>query len=356
MRPLNVGIIGCGTIARRHADRLTELGEDIAGVADINPDARSDFAAAYDVPETYERYETMIADLSLDLVVVAVPNFLHAGCAIAALEDDTDVFVEKPLADDLDAARRIADAAADSDGRVVVGFVRGFSEWFRDLDARATDGEFGEIYDVDVEYVRRRGIPQLGSWFTRKDQSGGGVLIDAGVHFIHLALSLLGFPDVESVSASTGAHFGNKDDYTYISMWGGDPIDGATFDTEDYARGLIRTTDGATIHVHSAWASNTDPRQQIRVQGNEAGVTAAHESGAFVPTMYSTDREALTETELTVRESEMFEAQWRYVTDIVRGEREHVRNTLEEGLVVQRVVEAMYESAETGREVVFAED
>lgn len=355
MRPLKAGIVGCGKIAELHAERLQEIDEELAGVADIDPDARSEFAETYDVSETFESYETMMDELSLDVVVVAVPNFLHADCATPALENDVHVFLEKPLAHTYDDALRIADAAADSHGRVMVGFVRAFSGWFRDLQARADDGEFGSVYDVDVEYVRQRGIPQIGSWFTRKDHSGGGVLIDAGVHVLHLALSLLDFPDIETVSASTGAHFGSKDEYTYLSMWGGDPITDATFDTEDYARGLIRTTDGTAIHLHTAWASNSDFRQEIRVQGDKAGVRAVQEGDTFVPTVYSSDRDALVETELSVPDTDAFTSQWEYFTDVVRGAREHTKNTLEEGLLVQRVVRALYESAEADREVVLSE-
>ncbi|NGM70636.1 Gfo/Idh/MocA family oxidoreductase [Natronolimnobius sp. AArcel1] len=350
MRLLHAGIIGCGTIARHHAEHLTDLEVSIAGVADIDPDAREEFARAYDVPETFEQYDRMLEELELDFVVVAVPNFLHADCAVAALERDIDVFLEKPLAHTLEDAQRITDVAANSDGRVIVGFVRAFEGWVEDLKARTSDGEFGEVYDVDLEYVRRRGIPRLGSWFTRAEQSGGGVLIDAGVHFLHLALTLLEFPDLESVTAQTGGHFGTKKDYTYIDMWGGEPTDDAVFDVEDHARGLIRTVDGTTIHFHCAWASNTDPRQSIRVQGDHAGVSVDDTSDP-VPTVHATDRDALTDTDLTVPESQSFRAQWEYVTAVVRGEREHMQNTASEGLAVQRVVDAIYESADAGREI-----
>ena len=350
MQSLHAGLIGCGTIARHHADQLVDRDVTIAGVADIDPDARESFAREYDVPETFEQYDRMLEELALDFVVVAVPNFLHADCAVAALEADIDVFLEKPLAHTLEDAQRIADAAADSDGRVIVGFVRAFEGWVEDLRARTADGEFGDVYDVDVEYVRRRGIPRLGSWFTRREQAGGGVVIDSGVHFLHLALTLLDFPALESVSAQTGGHFGTKEEYTYINMWGGEPTDDAAFDVEDYARGLLRTADGTTIHVHFAWASNTDDRQSIHLQGDRAGVSIDDTTDP-VPTVYSTDRDALTETDLTVSETDSFAAQWAYVTDIVRGDREHTRNTVREGLAVQRVVDAMYESADAGREV-----
>jgi predicted dehydrogenase len=350
MDALRAGLIGCGTIGRNHASTLDQLGEEIAAVADIDPDARESVAADFGASDAYEDYERMVAESDLDLVVVAVPNALHADCAVAALEADLDVFVEKPLAATLAGARRIEAAAADSDGRCMVGYVKAFDPVFEDVRARALDGEFGRIYDVDVEYVRRRGIPKLGGWFTRKAISGGGALVDAGIHALHLALTVLEFPDVETVSAVTGANFGTRDDYTHLSMWGGDPEPDPEFSTEDYARALVRTADGTALHLHCTWAGNTDPRKNVRVQGTEAGLTVT-ETDDSDPVLYGTDRGVLTDTALQHPEEGPFERQWSYFADVVRDERDHTRNTVAEGVAVQRLVEAMYESADEGIEV-----
>lgn len=352
MDQLRAGIVGCGTIARRHAEQLVELGEDVSAVADINPDARRTFAADFGATDAYEDYERMIEDADLDFVVVAVPNALHADCAVAALDADIDVFVEKPIAHTLEDARRIEAAERDSEGTVMVGFVKAFEPWFEDVRRRVRRGDLGAIYDVDASYVRRRGIPQLGSWFTRKDVAGGGVLIDAGVHVLHLALSALDFPDVETVSGSTEAHFGTKSDYTYLRMWGGGPVEDATFDTEDYARGIVRTGDGTTIHLHSTWANNSDSHQHLRLHGDEGGTETTLGGSRPETTVYGTDGDALTDTNLQFPEGDSFRAEWEYFASVVRGEREHTRNTLAEGVAVQEVIEALYESAERNREVV----
>lgn len=351
--PLRIGFVGAGTISRHHANALEELGESIAAVADIEPTALSSFAETYDAdgaPTTYDDYAQMFAEADLDAAVVAVPNALHADCAVAALDADVNVFVEKPLADSVAAARRVEAAARDSDGSVMVGFKKTFDPWFEHARRKVRDGKFGRVYDVEAEYVRRRGIPQLGSWFTRDAVAGGGAMIDIGVHQLHLALCLLGFPEVETVSATTGSHFGSKDDYTYLSMWGGDPTDDAAFDVDDSARAFLRTADGATIHLHVAWASNSDPRQGVRVYGDEAGLTV-EDDGRDGVTMYSTDDGALSEAEFRHPEANAFASEWSYFADVVRGNRTHTRNTLEEGIMVQRVIDAVYESAESRREV-----
>ena len=355
MAALQIGFVGGGNIARRHAKRVQELGERVRAIADIDPETRRTFASEFGASEAYESYERMIAESPLDVVVVAVPNVLHADCAIAALEADLDVFVEKPLAHSYEAAERIAAAEGESRGRVMVGFVKAFEAQFEDARARVADGELGTVYDIDATYVRQRGIPQLGSWFTRKEVAGGGVLIDAGVHTLHLALSILDFPEVETASASMESAFGTKPDYTYLSMWGGNPIEGGGFDVEDSVRALLRTADGTAIHLHTAWASNTASEQAITIRGDEAGITVSpggvDDGSSPAARLYSADREALTETGLYLPEGDAFTAEWRYFVDVVRGEREHARNTLSEGLAVQRVVDAIYESAESRREV-----
>ncbi|WP_435320860.1 Gfo/Idh/MocA family protein [Haloarchaeobius sp. TZWSO28] len=350
MSSLQVGFVGAGSIAYHHADAIESLGETVAAVADVNPDALATFAASYDVTETYNDYERMFVETDLDAAIVAVPNSFHADCAVAALEADVNVLVEKPLADSVAAAERVESAARESDADVMVGFKKAFNPWFEHARRKAETGAFGEVYDVESEYIRQRGIPQLGSWFTQKSVAGGGAMIDIGVHQLHLVLCLLDFPEVRTVSATTGSHFGTREDYTYLDMWGGDPVADATFDVDDFTRAFIRTADGTTIHLHVAWASNSDPRQCIRVHGGEAGLNVT-ESDDEVSELFSTDDGALTRTAFQHPEADTFVAEWSYFTAVIRGTRPHTRNTLEEGLAVQRVVEAIYESADSNREV-----
>lgn len=345
-----IGLIGAGSIARHHADAIRAVGESVHAVADISPDARRAFADDYDVEESYEDYEELLARASVDAVVVAVPNALHAECAIAALEADVDVLVEKPLATSHDEAVTIAEAERESAATVMVGFCKVFNPWFEDLEDRVADGRFGEVYEVEAEIVRRRGIPSLGSWFTRRDLAGGGAMIDIGVHALHQVLSLLDFPEIRSVSASSGAHFGSKDDYTYLNMWGGGPQGDETFDVDDHTRAFVHTESGATVSLHVAWASNSDPRQLLRIYGDEAGATV-RVGGDVETTIHSTDGDALSTTDLEHGSANRFVEEWEYFSAVLRGEREHTRCTLEEGLLVQELIDAIYDSADQRRPV-----
>ena len=349
MGEFQVGFIGAGSIARTHATRVEELGQAVAAVADIDPEVRAEFAAEYGTTAEFEDYERMLAESDIDVCVIAVPNALHADCAVAALDAGVNVFVEKPLAATLSGAERVATAAAESDADAMVGFMKVFDGGAEAVDTAVKRGDFGDVYEVSVEYVRRRGIPQLGSWFTREELAGGGALIDIGPHVLHLALSLLGFPDIERVSASTGAHFGNRDDYTYLDMWGGDPTDDPEFTVEDHARAHVRTADGTTIALDVAWASNRDPVQRIQVLGDDAGATMVPEDDHF--DVYGTrDGTLSTDTRRPPR-TDSFLAEWEYFFDVLRGERTHTRNTVSEGIAVQRLIDAIYRSADRGREV-----
>lgn len=354
MSDLALGVVGAGTIGQAHASAIEEsdAGIDVTAVADIDATTRSEFAETFDVQETYRSYETMFDEAVIDVVLVAIPNALHADCAIAAFERDLNVLVEKPLATTVDDAERVAAATEASDGTALVGHTMVFKPTLESAKRRIEAGEFGDVYDVDLQYVRRRGIPQLGSWFTRKESAGGGVLIDCGVHVISAAMYVLDDPTIETVSATTTAAFGSKSEYTYRHMWGGDPLEDPEFSVEDTVRAFVRTADGTTIHLDCAWASNRTGETSMTFLGSESGVTMdVHSEDA---TVYSTQHEQLTDTSIDPVDADLFAEEWEYFEAVLRDERPHTKNTLDHAIAVQRLLAAIYESAEEGREVEIA--
>jgi predicted dehydrogenase len=337
-----VGFVGGGNIARTHAEALAALDAELVAVADCDPAARAHFEREWDV-RTYDDHARMLDAESLDAALIGVPNDCHAECTIDALDADVDALVEKPLAHTMEDARRIATAADESAATTMVGLTMVFKPTVQSTRSRIADGKFGDVHDVDLRYVRRRGIPQLGSWFTDRSRSGGGALIDCGVHLLAVALYALDWPEIESVSASTSAAFGTKAEYTYLDMWGGDPLPEATFTVEDSARALIHTADGTSIHLDCAWASNRETETWMQLLGDQQGVTLdVHEEAA---TMYGDDRGELTDTELHAPDTNVFRAEWRYFLDVLAGERDHEINTIEHGLAIQRLIDAVYRSA-----------
>ena len=350
--PLSVrlGVIGLGNIATIHCNRLEEagLGESLVAGLDINPDARAAFHDAYNVP-VYEDAEKLYD--AVDAVLVTTPNKFHEDYVVGALEAGLDVFVEKPLAHNLESAERIAAAAEDADGFVMVGFHKRFTNSVQALVEYRDDGRMGEISHIEADYIRRRGIPGRGSWFTRKDVAGGGSLIDIGVHAIDLSLYLLDFPEVVEVSGRTRSQFGTDDDYAYVQMWGADQgADG--FDVDDSATAFIRCADGSTINLEVAWATNRPDSQQYYVRGTDAGAGLDLADGSM--DIYETvegdvDHHQTSEITTPSGDAHGFELT-RFVEAVAEGEPPGT-NTIEEALSVQRVLDAIYTSSERGEAV-----
>ena len=347
---VRIGIIGLGNIADIHCTNLRQLDQpvSIAAGVDVDADARRRFAETYDAT-VYEEAAAMFE--TVDAVLVTTPNRYHEQYVVAALEAGLDVLVEKPLAHSLDSAERIAEAARDSVGFCMVGFNYRFAAPVDVLTAYRDEGRLGEINHVEANYVRRRGIPGRGSWFTDRETAGGGALIDIGVHAIDLALCVLDFPDVVEVSATTRAAFGTREDYSYMHMWGDDDGPGA-FDVEDSASAFLRTADGATVSLEVAWATNRPRTDEYVVRGTDAGAIYDRKSEEL--TLYethTTGEQHFTETAVDTPERNSHAVELDYFLDHAADDTEPDRNTVDEGLAVQRVIDAIYRSADEERAV-----
>ncbi len=253
---MRIGIIGAGTIGQKHAAAARQAGTEIAWVIDSNESVGRALALEYQA--THSKQVSQIwNDDSVSAVVIGVPNYLHRTLAIEAMKAGKDVLLEKPMALSHEECQQIAQVAEET-GRVLqVGFVHrytGVGKLARQLSAR---GKLGDIYSAKANLFFRRNVPGLGKWFTTKEFSGGGALIDVGVHLLDLACYIMGFPKVESIVGQTFSNFGRRmETYYYENMWAGPPDLGGTCDVEDAAQALIRFTNGATLELHVAWAGN----------------------------------------------------------------------------------------------------
>lgn len=347
---VDLGFIGLGNIARIHCDRLIESGYEsvIAGGLDVDAQARGSFAAEYDTA-VYEEQTALYDDV--DAVLVTTPNKFHEEYVINALDAGLDVFVEKPLAHTVESARRIAEAAREAEGFCMVGFHNRFRPPVQVLRGYCRDGTMGDISHIEAHYMRRRGIPGRGSWFTRKEIAGGGSLIDIGVHAIDLSLYLLDFPDVVEVSGHTRSQFGPDEEYAYVSMWGEDQgPEGFTVD--DSSTAFIRCANGATISMEIAWAANRPDSQQYVVRGREAGACLDFAEDSL--TLYETAGGEVNHhrtTEVTTAGGDPHTSIGERFLDAVAAGEPPGTNTVEEALTVQRVLDAIYRSSKHGRAI-----
>jgi predicted dehydrogenase len=347
-----IGIVGLGTFGSWHASHIADLDAELVGGMDIAPDARERFAAEFGV-DTYAD----VADLysAADAVIVTTPNRFHEEYVVGALEAGLDVLVEKPLAHTLESAERIVRAAHDAEGFCMVGFNNRLGNAVQVVKGYQRAGRFGELTHLEANYVRQRGIPGRGSWFTRKDVAGGGALIDIGVHAIDLALYVLDFPEVVEVSGVTRSEFGGRDDYAFIEMWG---EDGGSegFDVDDSASAFIRCADGRTVSLEVAWATNRPTTDEFYVRGTDAG--ARFDRATQELTLYESGVDGashLVESDVETPESNTYETEKALFLEGVRAGEHPGTNTVEEALAVQRVVDAVYRSSETGRTVTLQE-
>ncbi len=351
---LELGVIGLGNIARLHCDRLQKAGYDdvIAAGLDVDPDARSRFAAQYDAT-VYERQADLYADV--DAVLVTTPNKFHEEYVVGALEAGLDVFVEKPLAHTVESAERIAEAARTAEGFCMVGFHNRFRDPVQVLVSYREDGTMGELDHIEANYLRRRGVPGRGSWFTRKALAGGGALIDIGVHAIDLSLYMLDFPEVVEVSGQTRATFGTRSEYAYVNMWGEDH-GSSEFDVDDSASAFIRCADGSTIALEVAWASNRSDSQEYIVRGSGAGARlelSTDEMELYETVSTGVDHHRTSQIETAGKDAHSIELE-KFVDSAATGEPPGT-NTVEQSLAVQRVLDAIYRSSEQGQAISLAE-
>lgn len=331
---IDIGFIGLGTIAHNHASRTQTLGESVAYGLDISEEARASFAEAFGA-QTITAMDDLLAR-DPDLVVITTPNCFHEKYATAALTADINVLCEKPLAHTKESAERIVRAAESSDAFLLVGFNNRFSGVTEVTKGAIEKGRLGEITHVDANFIRRRGIPGQddrgrGSWFTSEAMAGGGALVDIGVHALDLALSLTGFPPVHSVSGQTRAQL-------------------EAGDVEDAATGLIRCVDGTTIDLDAAWVGHRPPNRTVIIEGTDAG--AQFTLGGSEVTFYEVDGDAsdtLQTNTVAVEAASSHCRELAYCFECIHTNTQPERNTPHEALVVQRVIDALYQSAREDR-------
>ncbi|MBV0924257.1 Gfo/Idh/MocA family oxidoreductase [Halomicroarcula limicola] len=354
---VRLGVVGLGFMGQTHATNARDLGHEVVAGADVVAETREEFARSYDAT-TYEDFEEMYRAESLDAVAVSTPNSFHEAAVVAALSHGYDALCEKPLADDLAAAERMAAAAEDSEGFCMVNFHNRIMPAVEVFKGYQEEGKFGDVTAIQANYVRSRGIPGVGSWFTNEELSGGGAVIDIGVHAIDLALYLMGYPAVEEVSAVTRTEFGEKDEYVDPDDWY-EATGEAVFDVEDSATAMIRCAGDRTITLEVAWAANQAETREFVVRGTDAG--ARLELGGEELALFDAGRQGTDHlVESQVVDASLDHTGWAgsdklFLDAVARGAAPE-RNTIDQALTVQRVIDAIYRSGESGTVAVVGED
>lgn len=351
MSKLKVAVIGCGQIARtQHVPAYVKSGlAEIKYLVDGIIERADELAAEYNVPHTTSDLEKVLADPEIDAISVCTPNASHAPISIAALNAGKHVLCEKPAAMTFAEALEMKQAADRNNKILNIGVVNRFNTAVNKIKELVEAGELGDLYHVYCSFRSHRSIPGLGGPFTSKAKSGGGVLIDWGVHFLDLIFYILG----ENTKALTvsGAAYGELGrqikEYVYTSMWAGPPVLDGTFDVEDFVTGLIRTS-GPTISLNGAWAQNIGEKAMfVEFLGSKAGIKLQY-GGEF--TLYTSKNGMLYETAATFAQEDMFAAEVKSFLESITA-MEKNRANIDHTLVTTQVMDALYESAANGKEV-----
>jgi predicted dehydrogenase len=339
---VRVGIIGMG-MGRNHGVSYREAPEaELVALCDADAGRLAEKAAELHPWRTYERYEDLLADGDIDAVSVALPNFLHAPVTLAALEAGKHVLCEKPLAMNAAEGEEMVAAARRRGLTLMVHFNVRFNPTSQAVKRAIEGGALGDIYYGRTVWHRKRGIPKLGGWFTRKEMSGGGALIDIGVHRLDLALWLMGFPRPVSVTGAT---------YGFLGRQLGER-EGKSFDVDDLAAGFIRFENGATLTMETSWASNSEKREDQWTQlfGVRGGAIIRNtDEGYNFEARVLRDVEGEVVTEVPETPEPLETAQQHFCRAILNGTETMAPG--EQGLTVMRLLDAIYESSRSGQEV-----
>lgn len=346
-----IAVIGCGRIAKNaHFPALAKMENvRVKYACDILPEKAEKLKEEYPLIENViSDYKIALADPEVDAVFVLTPNFAHYTVTMDALRAGKHVFCEKPITVNYALSREMA-LEAEKQGRILnIGVCNRYHKSVEMLEDLNRQGRFGNIYHVYCSFRSFRSIPGLGGAFTTKEQSGGGVLIDWGVHFLDLILYILGGAKLKNVTCDAYCEMAkDMKAYKYKDMWAEDTadIESGINDVDDYVSGHIRT-DKASISFNGAWAQNIDKNEMfIDFLGDKCGArlkygekfeiydgqtleTIAPEYD--IPNMYLCEDKAFIES----------------VTTGVKN-RNHIDNILESA----KLLDALYQSAEIKGEI-----
>jgi len=339
---IRTGVVGLG-MGRHHAQTYSASADaDLVAVCDLNEELLAKYEQEFGAT-TYTQYEEMFTKAGLDAVSIALPNFLDAKVAIAAMQAGLDVLCEKPMALSAAEAEEMLRVSKETGQKLMIHFNYRYSGPSRFLKSYLDKEGLGQIYYARTRWLRARGIPKLGGWFGIKKLSGGGPIIDLGVHRIDLAMWLMGYPRAISVSAYTsdllGARLARES--------------GASYDVENLAMAMIRLENGATLNLEVSWAGGTDRQEDMLtgIYGTEGAVVQQNYGEGY-------DFEAYVLKDMGGQYTRI--KPLGYPSDVPNAVDDFIDCVIEDrapdasaenGLEMMRILDAIYKSAEEGREV-----
>lgn len=351
MSVINVGIIGAGSISALHlGSYAAHESVNLAAVCDMNEQRAKAKAAQFGAGSYYTNYNDLLSNADIDAVSICTWNDTHADIAIAALEAGKHVLLEKPLCKTVDEAHAIEKAAAKHKDRVFqVGFVRRHGTNAHVLKKFIDNGDLGTIYYAKASYLRALGNP--GGWFADKSRSGGGPLIDLGVHVIDLSWYLMGKPKIHSVSGNVYNRLGNRSHIANKSFYKAADYDPEKNTVEDMVNALIRFENGASIMVDASYSLHAPgDTAELKVFGEKGGAEVD-------PRLHITTEKHHTILNMTPDIDHLsfdmesgFQNEINHFIACIKEETENIA-PVQDGVEIMKVLNGIYESGKTGKEI-----
>jgi predicted dehydrogenase len=327
-----IALIGTGYIADYHARGLQKLpGVEIVCVVSLLEDQAKEFAGRYGIKEIFSDYKDILKRDDIDAVIIGIPNKFHAPYAIEFMQNGKDVFVEKPMAMNTEEAELVEKAAAENGRIVMVGHMWRFDEEVNFLKRVADSGKLGKIIKTKGYGIHENWGPE--GWFTKKELAGGGALADMGVHAMDTVRYIMGDPKAVEVYAKIGTYYGD-------------------YDVDDSGVIMITWDNGAVSVIESGW-------WQPHMDGPEAstGLFGTEGYASLFPTKLKLKIEgtpgefippAPEKTEHC--DQTIYDGQMAHFVECIKS-RKQPSPGIAEGKVIMQIVDAAYESAETGKVV-----
>ncbi len=347
-----IAVIGCGRIADgSHFPAFAEMDNvRVKYACDILPEK------AERMKEKYPFIENVIADARIafedsevEAVYILTPNYAHYTLTMEALRAGKHVFCEKPITVNYALSCEMA-KEAEKQGKILnIGVCNRYHRSVEMLEQLNREGRFGNIYHVYCSFRAHRSIPGLGGAFTTKEQSGGGVLIDWGVHFLDLILYILGGATLKQVTCDAYCEMAkDMKAYRYNGMWAEDTadIENGTNDVDDFISGYVRT-DKASISFNGAWAQNINKHEMfIDFLGDKCGARLTY-GGKFE--LYDGETLETIAPEYDIPNMYLCEDK-AFIESVRTGEkcRNHIDNILESA----RLLDTLYAASEQKKEIV----
>lgn len=332
MEKTRIGVIGLGGIAQLvHLPILSKLDNvEICGIAEINKNRLKFIGEKFSIPNQYTNYLEMLEVQNPDAVIIATPTNTHSAIALDCIKSKKHILIEKPVARNLKEAKEIYSTAKKNNTIAMVGMNLRFRPDAMLLKSLINSGELGDLFYVKCGWLRKQSSEQ--KWFMNKNQSGGGVTIDLGIVLLDLALWMLGDAKPLSVSVQKYNH--------------------QTKDVEDSAVGIVKLENDKIITFEVSWVLHSeDDSFNLTTYGTKG---TAHLNPLRAYRRLETtiiDYTPAKTTNTTNLYKKSYENELKHFIGAIRQNEPKIVSSAEEMLDRMKLLEAVYKSAETKKEI-----